>query len=719
MLLYHVLRRCLLASSLLLSIAWAQAPFSFLDSIPVWKEGRDLKSAWCGGIHAPQFSSIDLDGDPFPDLFVYEQAGRHVLTFRNLGLADSAAFSFDRSLSLRFPKKLGLWTLLADFDCDGRKDLFTRENGPIAAYRNNGNGFTKMGFPLFSDDGGNLAAIFARTGSLPAIADLDGDGDLDILVLSPDGSLIWMHQNESQERYGHCDSLEFSLADACWGKYSDGSLTTQPQLGISCRRIPAAYQPFEALPHPSGTTLTALDLDGDGDKEVLHANYPAPNTFMLRNAGSPAAASMDSVQLYFPDYDQPIDMQVYPASFFEDVDNDGARDLLVAPFVVQQDQDNLQQSWFYKNTGTDAAPIFQREATDFLVADMIDVGAKAHPLLLDIDADGDLDLLIGNFGTGDTARLSLYRNAGSQTAPAFEWETNDYSGVSGLGLKDVVPCAGDLDGDGDADLVLGEQNGRFYFLENEPLVNGEAQFNLPGQPISDLDAGSNAQPFLHDVDGDQDLDLLVGRLDGQISLFENQGSISSFLFQDTNEQVGWGGIDVQPQCCVGNAAPFIADFQGQSRLFVANDLGQIWNYSLGSSPILLDSFVVGGRFLSITGGDLDGDGDIELLLGNGAGGLQIIDFDQLVEVQEVKEARENSLELYPNPATSKLTFQMESKTERGAWRIASAVGREIMHGNFHGGGAEIDVTDIPSGAYFLLVATDSGYESARLFFTTK
>lgn len=682
----------------LISTAWAQAPFSYVDSIPVSREGRALRAAWCGGMHAPQFSSIDLDGDPFPDLYLYDQDGFRSLAFLNEGLSDSVAFSFDRSHGTLFPQELGRFTLLVDYDCDGKKDLFTRRGGPIAVYRNTGNGFVPTKFPLFSDDGGNLNAIFSRTGSLPAITDMDGDGDVDLLVLDPSGSLIWYHRNESQEMYGHCDSLVFSLADACWGNYSDGSLTTQPTLGISCRN----GRP-EALDerHPSGTTLTALDLDADGDKEVLHANFPAPNTFMLRNGGSPTSANMDTVVLYFPDYDVPVDIQVFPASFFEDVDNDGARDLIVEPFAVQQDQDNLKQSLFYKNVGTDPAPVFEQRKMDFLVDEMIDVGAKAHPLLLDLEGDGDLDLLIGNFGIDDTASLWLFRNTGSATAPAFEFETADYAGISALGLKDLVPCAGDLDGDGDLDMVLGEQNGLFYYLENQPQGNGEAQFLLPSNQLSDLDAGSNAQPILWDADGDNDLDLLVGRIDGELSLFENQGSPSSFSFADANEIEGWGGVDVQDLCCVGNAAPFVGDFQGQPHLFVGNDIGQIWNYEMGNVPLLLDSFLVGGRFLSLAGGDLNGDGDLELVVGEGSGGVEIIDFDKVVGSPEMQSTAPFSFIPYPNPATETLNFDLGTEEKDVLWTVWDLMGRKIVSGKAKNGKNSISIIGFRSGIYLL------------------
>lgn len=711
---------------------FAQIPYTFVDSIPVTRAGNLMQASWCGGIHAPQFSTIHLDDDNLEDLFIYDQSGMRVLTFRNLGLSDSVSYVFDRSYRPAFPYQQVQFILLADYNCDGRKDLFEYFNGTIRVHRNDGTPqsgpqYTLVADPLLSLDAGLDLPIISRTTSLPAITDIDGDGDLDLLTLSKDASAsrIFYHRNQSMDLYGNCDSLDFIVGDYCWGKYDDASLASNPTLGITCRVAgPVDGEPLdevgqldrmtlepsndlkdsERITHPSGTSLTALDLDGDGDMEILHANYPSPNSFMLRNGGTPTNAVMDSVQVFYPETDTSIFIDFYPASFFEDVNNDGIRDLLVAPYVPLNDRDNLDQIWMYSNEGQDNFPDFRLSRRGFLLDQMIDVGAKSHPALFDADGDGDLDLIVGNYTLGDTfGSLAFFRNTGSANQAAFEFETDNYMQSSTLGLIDIVPTVGDLDRDGDLDLVLGEQNGRLYFLENQPTPNGEAQFVFPAGPLFDLQVSANAAPFLYDLNGDQELDLLVGHLDGRLSLFENQGSNGNFQFADANEQMNWGQVDISPNCCVGNSVPLIIDHQGTEHLLVSNDIGQVWTFnqlSVNNPLQLLDSLVLEGAFLSVTAGDLNGDGDQELVLGNQAGGLEIVDFEVLVGEKE--EVAEDPIrwEVWPNPTDGILNLRL-IEPQSGTLGLYSLLGQQLAEFVITPGNSQLELKKYPAGIYML------------------
>ncbi len=720
---------------------FTQIPFSYVDSIPVTRNANIMQAAWCGGLHAPQYSTIHLDGDNFEDLFVYDQSGGRVITFLNQGQPDSVAYAFDRNYRPVFPYRQEQFILLADYNCDGKKDLFEFVNGTIRVRRNEGTPqtgpqFSVVADPLFSLDGTLNLPIISRTASLPAITDIDGDGDLDILTLSKDAlaSRIMYHRNQSMDLYGNCDSLVFVVDDYCWGKYDDASLASNPALGISCRvgdaglgesemRYRDSLQVFIPLgaskeressivkvTHPSGTTLTALDLDGDGDKEILHANYPSPNTFMLRNGGTPSNALMDSVQVFFPESDTSIFIDFYPAAFFEDVNNDGARDLLVAPHIPLNDRDNLHQNWLYANEGSDSVPDFRLRRRDFLLDQMIDVGAKSHPALFDADADGDPDLIIGNYTLGDTfGSLAFYRNTGSPTQPAFQFETDNYMQVSGLGLIDLVPTFGDLDRDGDVDLVIGDQDGEFYFLENQPGSGNEAQFILPNAPLFDLKVSANAAPLLYDLNGDQELDLLTGHLDGRLSYFENQGSNGNFQFSDAVEVTYWGQVDVSPNCCVGNSVPRIISHQGTAHLLVSNDIGQIWTYnqlSVSNPANLLDSMILEGSFLSLTSADLNGDGDQELVLGNQAGGLEVVDFEVLVEQEENLPATNIHWEVWPNPVggsgttAQQLNIRLGEPTG-GAIQLFTLMGQRLTRQHILPGRNQLDLKKYPAGIYML------------------
>ncbi|NET36987.1 MAG: T9SS type A sorting domain-containing protein, partial [Cyanothece sp. SIO1E1] len=149
---------------------------------------------------------------------------------------------------------------------------------------------------------------------------------------------------------------------------------------------------------------------------------------------------------------------------------------------------------------------------------------------------------------------------------------------------DFSPTFGDLDGDNDLDALIGEINGQLFYAEN---IAGE------GQPMSfanvqygymDIDVGFNSRPQLVDVNGDQLLDLLIGEQSGNINYFPNQGTQTNPVFtadpsQAPNQMV-WGGV-VAPTdglAFSGYSSPFLTKVDEEWQLFVGNRIGTVERY---------------------------------------------------------------------------------------------------------------------------------------------
>lgn len=100
---------------------------------------------------------------------------------------------------------------------------------------------------------------------------------------------------------------------------------------------------------------------------------------------------------------------------------------------------------------------------------MIELGEGAYPVLFDADADGKKDLIVGNLGyytvNTNKSKLAYYRNIGTNTSPSFSLITRDYQFLSSYNIFSMAPTFGDLDGDGDKDLIVGATNGKVHFLK--------------------------------------------------------------------------------------------------------------------------------------------------------------------------------------------------------------------------------------------------------------
>src|SRR5262245_55822897 len=111
-----------------------QAQFSYtLDqSIPVEVNGASLTNAWAGGLNAAQFNTIDLNADDVPDLVIFEKTTSKISTF----IASGGEYRYAPEYEQAFPSPLSTFVVLKDYDCDGKKDLFTFGQIGIIVYKN-------------------------------------------------------------------------------------------------------------------------------------------------------------------------------------------------------------------------------------------------------------------------------------------------------------------------------------------------------------------------------------------------------------------------------------------------------------------------------------------------------------------------------------------------------------------------------------------------------
>ena len=728
-----------------------QLPFGFekIYDVAVYDESQSLfKNPWGGGLFAVQFNEIDLDGDGIKDLVVFDRCGSRTLTWKNLGIPGEVSYQFAPELAKILPS-FSDWVIFADYNNDGLADIFTYSKGfaGIKVYRNNGltaeEPFELIEpYYLTSYQGNGYVNILVTYVDYPAIIDIDGDGDLDILTFWGLGSFVELHTNESMELYGVPDSLIFRKTTNCWGWFAESEESNQLYLD-TCFILPKQKIKDDikmladrAEYRHTGSTFLIFDENDDGLPDLLlgDVDYPAPA--LLINSGTVGEAVMGSYTFNWPAYDIPIDLLSFPLPALIDLNNSGRKDLVVTTFdpgfIKSQNYENI---WYYEDTNTAGAPEFKLKTKSFLQDEMLDFGAGAAPLFFDYNGDGLLDLLIGNFGYLDTSyydaglnlnckyrgQLALLENCGAPTNPQFKLTNRNFADLPsyfpvGERPYSIIPANADLDNDGDMDLLLGNAKGTLIFLENIGSPNQPAQFILKEQNYQNISVGKFSAPQLIDLTGNGLPDLVIGKRNGTISFYQNTGTAEKPVFSFVTDSLG--GVDVRnPNLSYyGYCVPhFFKDSIGKTHLFAGSEFGEIFYYTDidnnldGQFTLVMKNYlwIDEGLRSTVALANLNNDEYIDMIVGNFSGGLSFFSGTKAPpDGLSKNQLPEINIRLYPNPAKDFIIISIEetATAKFNSVRLLDFMGKELNL-NTKSSSAELylNIEKIPVGVYILLI----------------
>ena len=735
--------------------SFAQIEFVQNNEVIVSKNGEDLINPWAGGMNFCQFSKIDLNLDGKDDLFIFDRSGKNGTVNGNRiipFLFDTVInkFKYAPNYVNAFPA-LTDWALLVDYNQDMKADIFTSYESSIALYTNNSNNelsfeFTKI---LTSDAGFGQIPLYVSSSDIPAIIDVDGDLDIDILTFDPSGTHIYFHENKSIQMYGITDSINLIRSDNCWGRFKEDFSTNSVTMGLDedCNE----NEDDGRIAH-SGSTVLALDLDPLNNQglELLLGDITYDNMIMLFNGGSNESAFMIEEDSNFPSDNTPINLTRFPGAFHLDVDNDNLKDLIISPNGVNVSE-NHKNSIFYKNTGTSSITNsiqFEFIENDFLIKEMIDVGTNATPLLYDLNEDGLLDLIISNKGYFENGNynssITIYQNTGTESNPIFQFLTEDFSNLSSLlglspSIQSLHPTFGDLNNDGYVDMIIGDNNGELYYFENDGF--DEDGTPSPEWPffseyiMLDIDVGSFATPQLIDLNRDELIDLIIGERMGidngvynGINYYQNTGSTTNPIFENYTPEFFSGDFDengeeiitkslggvhlADPIYLTGYTMPYIFEHEDKYHLAIGTESGLIYLYdnienttnnntvlNLETEYDLVTNNMVNTNncvHSKITIADINNDEQPDLIRGNASGGVELF----LAESFNINNSLNiiQDLKIIPNPNNGKFIIEKDDDLKYDL-TIYSTLGVIVMRAEIIDKRTLITIKNAKNGTY--------------------
>lgn len=720
-------------------LAFSQlVPFN-IDSFPIKKNAAEyFKYPCAGGLNTVQVNNFDLNHDGIEDLILFDRVGNVLLTFLNNGTISDNPYIYAPEYQQYFPKIM-YWMRIYDYNCDGKKDIFTATSSTISTiadgvrvFRNTSIGsnidFTLAKDLLVYDDAGVSTKIFIKNVDLPDFYDADGDNDLDLFTFDESGSFLQFYKNFSQENGYNCDSLIFDLTDNCWGEFLEASLSNYCSLDVSCRMSSNREQDAG---HPGSTTLV-FDYEGNGTPDLLLGDLSAINMNLLLNDGTIAAPHMVSQDTMFPDYSTPIKCYAFPAAFRIDVNNDNLYDLLISP-SNEINNNNIKSLQWYKNTGTNTAPYFERATETFLQSELLDLGEGAYPAMVDVTGDGKNDLVVGNFsiylppGSSGQARLALLTRGDVGSEAYFQLQDMDWLNTSGLPIstdyyKSFTPTFGDLDGDGDSDMLMGESNGKLLYYENTAPIGSAPNYTLISVNYQSIDPGQSSAPQLVDVDRDNLLDLLIGERNGNVNYYRNTGSLTSPIFTLITD--AFGDIDVREAGMVsGYSMPhlFTVDTVNQKYALLLGSESGILHYYTNIDGNLSGVFdedfitykdVLVGKRTAPYVGNIDNDSANELIVGNYRGGVNFFEYDTPSSVTDHVVTAPDVV-IYPNPADESFIIDWKEKSDYSI-TVFDIYGKPIFQSTSNHFSHKIDSAPWSSGIYLVQVKTDTEMISKKI-----
>lgn len=641
-------------------IAWHEN----LDGMGSFGEQKTIR------IFDPQVSilkfvySADLDGDGDFDILSSLSDGDTLFWFENMdGLGNFSSESLITN-EISNPTSISV----GDMDNDGDIDVLSSScnDDKIAWYENlNGNG-----------DFGNIK-IISTQGDCPESvypSDIDGDGDLDVISASlKDDKIAWY---ENIDGLGNFSSEQIITLDAdgaiCVSSAdidNDGDMDVISASAyddkIEWHENDSGLGNFTTheiifIDTPNGATSTyAVDIDGDNDMDIISASRDDNCIAWYENKDG--LGDFGSLKIISNEANWAVSV------FATDIDGDGDMDVLSA-------SSNDNKIAWYENT--DGLGSFGNQ-----IIISVEASYPKSIYAVDIDDDGDMDVLSAS---SHFRKIAWYENLDGLGG----FSTENILTTSLFRAKDVY--AGDIDGDGDYDVVACGGNLPFVdsvvWFEN---MDGLGGFSPQKVIISDIEEAAEIKTA--DIDNDGDLDVVVISR-WSLIWYENMDGLGAFSDQQIiSSDFVWGNSVY----CVD------IDYDGDVDLISASELDNkiAWYENIdGLGSFSQQQIINSDNYLasSVFSTDIDGDGDMDVI--SASYGDNKIAWYENLSTLKISENDITKFYIFPNPTIG--LFKINSKTKIISIDIYNQLGQKVLFNNQKN---NIDISKLSNGIYYIKI----------------
>lgn len=690
-----------------LQVVFAQAQIAFErdTSFPIIVDGNPLPLAWSGGLNSVQFNQMDVNGDGKTDWVLFDRTANAVRIFLS-----ETTYRFAPELSYLFPDNLSNFLLIRDFDADGRPDLFTGSSLGIKVFKNvseEGEAAQFQELLFYNPPAPQKSEVILSQGfstkiniqlqfdDVPALHDIDQDGDMDILVMAFSGNgQIEFHKNLSVEKYNKPDSLDFVRITQAWGGVRE----------CGCGVFTFNNQPCPTntrVKHAGGKALLVQDVNGDNQADLIFSELACETPYVLINNQQSETAQFSQADV-FPNTYQANGL--YPVVFSADVNQDQKQDVVISNGVFARsdaETDFSQSTTQFINNGTNSNLQLSNAEPFALQTQQFDVGDNSVPAFFDADGDGDLDVLISEMGRpiGNNqlvAGIYLLKNIGNNISPSYVLETDNWLNFRSSNFYNLKIQFADINSDLRSDLVFSatdiSNTTKIYFIEN--IAN--TGFSPGSLSTTNITLAFNENFLFYDVNVDGKVDLLIGKSTGSVELW--QQSLPTSWQVISNSYKG-----LVPTFDYTNPGLLATDINndGKTDLVLTNTKGQLLFFDDFINQNTLnrneESWLLNPLTKAYENPNLGGrvwlsaysqNEIIYLIAGNTLGGLQ---FFKSIE-------SENSFSIYPNPMEAGENVVIET-SQSGNLLLIDSLGRTVWQTTAIKGKQEIRLPELQPGMY--------------------